>query len=196
MVALDPLTLAIQGANQQGQLDQDKDYATTPIIFHDSRNRTLIAAHHKDESFYVYDLHNLAAGPVWQRQTGTIIGMMPAYDPAQGPGGTLLFLDGLGRLNAVDPATGADRWPAVMVGSARGTMAVANGLVYLNLGPGGVAVVNETTGHLVTTLQPPNADKAYSGVVVSGGFVYWLSGAYLNAWSLPGGALPPAAPSQ
>jgi hypothetical protein len=83
-----------------------------------------------------------------------------------------------------------------MVGSARGNMAVANGLVYLNLGPGGVAVVNETTGHLVTTLQPPNADKAYSGVVVSGGFVYWLSGAYLNAWSLPGGALPPAAPSQ
>ena len=190
MVALDPLTLAIQGANQQGQLDQDKDYATTPVIFHDSRNRILIAAHHKDESFYVYDLHNLAAGPIWQRQTGTIIGMMPAYDPAQGSGGTLLFLDGLGRLNAVDPATGADRWPAVMVGSARGNMAVANGLVYLNLGPGGVAVVNETTGHLVTTLQPPNAGKAYSGVVVSNGFVYWLSGAALNAWSLPGGATP------
>jgi hypothetical protein len=32
--------------------------------------------------------------------------------------------------------------------------------------------------------------------VVSGGFVYWLSGAYLNAWSLPGGAPPPAVPSQ
>ena len=192
MVALDPLTLAVQGANQQGQLDQDKDYATTPIIFHDSRNRTLVAAHHKDESFYVYDLNNLAAGPIWQRQTGTIIGMMPAYDPTNGPGGTLLFIDGKGQLNAVDPATGADRWPAVMVGSARGNMAVANGLVFLNIGPGGVGVVDETTGHPVTTLQPGNAGKAYSGVVVSGGFVYWLSGEYLNAWSIPSLVTPTA----
>jgi hypothetical protein len=33
--------------------------------------------------------------------------------------------------------------------------------------------------------MPPNAGRSYSGVVVSGGIVYWLSGAYLNAWRLP-----------
>ena len=33
--------------------------------------------------------------------------------------------------------------------------------------------------------MPATCGHAYSGVVVCGGFVYWLSGAYINAWSLP-----------
>jgi outer membrane protein assembly factor BamB len=187
IVSLDPFSLLIRTANQQGPTDHDKDFATTPIIFHDIRNRTLVAAHHKDENFYAYDLDDLPAGPIWQRQTGSIIGMMPAYDPTFAEGGTLFFLDGDGNLHAADPATGVDRWAPVAAGSARGNMALANGMVFLNTGPGGVEVFAEKDGHSLANLLPDRSGKAYSGVAVTGGFVYWLSGRYLNAWSLPGG---------
>jgi outer membrane protein assembly factor BamB len=185
MVALDPWSLAILDADQQGPTDADKDYATSPIIFHDAQGRTLVAAHHKDEVFYAYDLDDLRAGPIWSRQTGSIIGMMPAYDPAVGAGGTLFLIDGTGRLLAVDPATGADRWPPVAVGSARGNMALAGGMVFLNTGAAGVSVVAEASGRLLAHLQPAGAGPSYSGVVVAHGVVYWISGPYLNAWTLP-----------
>ncbi len=185
IVALDALSLSIKGANQQGPLDEDKDFATTPIIFHDKQGQTLVAAHHKDESFYVYDLLNPAAGPIWQQRTGTIVGMMPAYDPNAGDGGTLYFIDGVGKLHAVDPGTGTDRWTPTYVGTVRGNMAVANGMIFLNAGQWGMIVIAEKDGHTLAVFHPDHAGKAYSGVAVAGGFVYWLSDGYLNAWSLP-----------
>jgi outer membrane protein assembly factor BamB len=185
LVALDPASLMIQQANQQGPLDKDSDYATTPVIFHDALGRTLVAANHKDENFYTYDLDELSKGPLWQRHTGTIVGMMPAYDPTDEDGGTLFFMDGLGALHAVDPDTGADRWPAAKVGTARGNMAIANGMVFLNTGAGGMQVVAEKDGSLLADFMPARSGKAYSGVSVSNGTVYWLSGQYLNAWGLP-----------
>lgn len=185
LVALDPRSLTIRNANQQGPTNGDKDYATTPIVFHDSQNRTLVAAHHKDEYFYVYDLDHLDAGPIWQKQTGTIVGMMPGYDPTFVDGGTLFFMDGNANLHAVDPATGADRWAPVHIGSSRGNMAIANGMVFLNAGPDGLAVVSEKDGKEIATFHPAGSGKAYSGVAVANGFVYWLSDRYLNAWSLP-----------
>jgi outer membrane protein assembly factor BamB len=185
MVSLDALTLTIHQANQQGATDQDLDYATTPIIFHDSQGRTLVAANHKDDSFYVYDLNRLDAGPLWQQHTGSVIGLPPAYDPNFGAGGTLFYIDGLGQLFAVDPATGAPRWPAAKLGAAHGNIALAGGLVFANLGADGLLIVDETTGQPLRTLHPANAGPAYSGVAVAHGFVYWMSGAYLNAWSVP-----------
>ena len=53
MVSLDPLSLTIHEAHQQGQTNQDLDFGTTPIIFHDSQGRTLVGANHKDGTFYV-----------------------------------------------------------------------------------------------------------------------------------------------
>jgi outer membrane protein assembly factor BamB len=185
LVALDPLGLMIRQANQQGPLDKDSDYATTPVIFHDVQGRTLVAANHKDENFYAYDLDELSQGPLWQRQTGTIVGMMPAYDPTDEDGGTLFFMDGLGALHAVDPDTGIDRWPAAQAGSARGNMAIADGMIFLNTGPQGLQVFSEKDGRLLADFMPAKSGKAYSGVAVSHGIVYWLSGQYLNAWGLP-----------
>lgn len=187
MVSLDPISLAIRKANQQGPLREDRDYATTPIVFHDSSGRLLVAAHHKDEYFYAYDLEHLDAGPVWQRQTGSIIGMMPAYDPTYGNGGTLFFMDGLGALHGVDPGTGEDRWNPVKVGNARGNMAIANGMVFLNVGADGLRIYSEKDGSLLASYVPEHSGKAFSGVAVSHGYVYWLSGQYLNAWSVPAG---------
>jgi hypothetical protein len=58
-------------------------------------------------------------------------------------------------------------------------------MIFANLGPNGVQVFNARTGARLATLQPANAGRTYSGVVVAGGAVYWLSGSYLNAWGLP-----------
>ncbi|HMA37772.1 MAG TPA: PQQ-binding-like beta-propeller repeat protein [Chloroflexia bacterium] len=186
IVTLDPVSLAIGQANQQGPAGSDRDYATTPVIFHDSHNRTLVAAQHKDNNLYTYVLGQVANGPLWQRHTGTIVGMMPAYDPTAGDGGSLFFVDGLGQLNAVDPASGMNRWPAIHVGFTHGNMALANGMIFVNAGEEGVLIFDEADGRLLVTLIPSHGGKSYSGVAVAQGFVYWLAGGYLNAWSLTG----------
>ena len=187
LVSLDPQSLSIEQWDQQGATGQDLDYGTTPVIFHDSLGRGLVGANHKDDIFYAYQIADLTAGPIWYKFTGTQVGMMPAYDPTWGDGGTLFIAGSLGRLFAVDPRTGDDRWPAVTVGTMHGNLAVANGLIYANLGPSGVQILDETTGQPLRTIVPPGAGNANGGIVVANGFVYWESGAYLNAWSLPAG---------
>lgn len=194
IVALDPQTLNIRQANKQGATGQDLDWGTTPVIFHDSRGRGLVGANHKNGVFYTYLLNNINAGPIWQRAIGVSEGMMPAYDPSFSNGGTLFIAGGGGQLYAVDPATGADRWPTVAIGPMHGHMAVANGLVYVNSN-GGIQVLDEIDGTLLRTLTPEHAGPAYSGVVVSHSFLYWMSGAYLNAWSLPGPTPTPGGPT-
>ena len=81
IVALDPLTLDILGSDQRGATGGDQDYGTTPVIFHDGQGRDLVGANHKNGTFYAFLLNNVSAGPIWQRATGTTVGMMPAYDP-------------------------------------------------------------------------------------------------------------------
>ncbi|HMA36234.1 MAG TPA: PQQ-binding-like beta-propeller repeat protein [Chloroflexia bacterium] len=181
IVTLDPLSLVIQQAQRWGATGQDYDWGTTPVVF-SLGGRTLIAANHKDGTFLVFDLHNLAAGPVWHRSVGINAGMMPAFDPSGG--GTLLFIGDEERLFAVDPLTGATRWRRI-IGATYGNMALANGLVFVNTGSQGVQILDEATGALLTSLTPPHLGASFSGVVVAHGVVYWLSGGYLNAWGLP-----------
>jgi outer membrane protein assembly factor BamB len=180
MTSLDPLTLDILQVHKQGVVDADSDFATSPIVF-SYGNRTLVFAGHKDRNFYLYDLDNINAGPIWQQTTGFQVGMMPAYSPDNG--GTILFV-GEGILHAVDPGTGNDRWPPLSVGKMHGNMAVANGLVFLNGGSLGLKIIDVNTGKLLTTLMPAKAGSTFSGVAVAHGFVYWVAGSNLNAWSL------------
>ena len=189
MISLDPASLSIVQHHQQGPPNQDADYGTSPIVFHDSQNRVLVGATHKDGNFYAYVLNNISAGPVWSANIGVTIGLLPAYDPTFGAGGTLFIAGGGAQLYAVDPANGSQRWSATIGGYDN--IAVANRLVFVNAGTGGLQIFDETTGTLLQTLQPAHAGDAYSGVAVANGFVYWLSGAYLNAWSLPAGAPTP-----
>ncbi|MFL5733817.1 MAG: S-layer homology domain-containing protein [Chloroflexia bacterium] len=185
MLSLDPLTLSILQFHQEGSPGADQDFGTTPVIFHDSQNRTLVGANHKNGIFYAYVLNNISAGPVWSKSTGTSVGMMPAYDPTFGSGGTV-FIYGNSRIYAVDPATGTDRWPSVSAGTMHGNMAIANGLIFANMGTGGLRIMDETNGSTLRTLSPTGAGSANSGLAVSNGFIYWLSGSYINAWSLGG----------
>jgi hypothetical protein len=47
-----------------------------------------------------------------------------------------------------------------------------------------VVILDANNGTVIRTLTPTDAGPSYSGVVVAGGFVYWLSGPKLNAWSV------------
>jgi outer membrane protein assembly factor BamB len=194
MISLDPITLNILQVNQQGSAGVDQDFGTTPVIFSDNLGRTLVGANHKNGTFYAYVLNNINGGPLWSRATGTNVGMMPAYDPTFGSGGTL-FISGGSSLFAVNPATNADRWSPVTVGTMHGNMAIANGLIYMNTGSTGLKIYNESTGALLRTIVPAGAGSANSGVVVSHGFVYWLSGSFINAWSLAGTPTPTNTPT-
>ncbi|MEO8286876.1 MAG: S-layer homology domain-containing protein [Chloroflexota bacterium] len=187
LVSLDPLTLAILQSNQQGATGNDLDFGTTPLFFSDNQNRVLAGANHKNGVFYAYVVSNINGGPLWSRSTGTVVGAMPAYDPTYGSGGTLFILGSGSRLYAVDPATGVDRWPSVTVGSTHGNIAIANGLIFINNGTGGLRILDETNGALLRTITPSAPGAANSGVAVSHGFVYWLTAGTLNAWSLPAG---------
>ena len=191
IVTLDAKTLRIMAADRQGASGEDDDLGTSPVVFHDAGGRALVAASIKSGTVFAWALDSLAAGPIWKRKVGTIVGLAPAYDPTAGTGGTLFFggydgdhyTGGNGLLFAVDPATGADRWPPFKVGNMAGNIAVAGGLVFLNAG-NGVAVLDNRTGALLTVLRPANPGRTFSGVVVSGGAVYWKSGSFLNAWRL------------
>jgi len=195
IVSLDPLTLAIMQSNQQGGTGGDLDYATTPLFFSDSMGRTLVGALHKNGTFYAYELNTINNGPIWSRSMGGYsAGMMPAYDPTFGAGGTL-FVATASRLYAMDPQTGQDRWAYISVSGLRGNMAIANGLIFLNVA-GSLQIRSETNnGTLLRTITPPVSGSTYTGPIVSHGFVYWLSGAWLNAWSLPDVETPTGTPT-
>ena len=192
VVSLDPFTLAIREAHQQGTTDEDADFGTTPVVFHDNLGRTLVGANHKGGIFYTYAVGSINGGPIWSRPTGVRIGTMPAYDPTFGNGGTLFIQGADNHLFAVNPATGNDRWQSVP-GDGRGNLAIANGLIYLNEN-GTLRIIDEADGHTFRTIIPDNAGDSNSGVAVSHGLVYWLSGSHLNVWGLADGAEATAGP--
>lgn len=189
LISLDALSLEVKQSDKQGSLNVDHDWGSTPVIISDSQGRTLAAASHKDGTFRVYNIDSISGGPIWGREVKSAVAMTPAYDPTLGPGGTLFFVghkDNGIQLYAVDPATGADRWtPATLPDYPFGSMAIANGLVFLNL-TGVLHVYDEHTGTLLRAVEPQDAGPSWTGPSVAHGFVYWTSGAYLNSWSLPG----------
>lgn len=189
MLALDPQSLSVQAAFKEGMTSGDLDFVSTPIVFHDASGRELVGASHKDQLFYAFGTSSISAGPVWQRDLGAVIGMMPAYDPTLGAGGTLFVFgtdpQGTPELHALDPGTGADRWIRMGVGQVFANMAIANGMIFLNVGGGGLKILDEKNGQTITIVNPPGAGNTYSGVSVAGGTVYWVAGSFLNAWRLP-----------
>lgn len=181
VVSLDPATLEVIDSRQEGAPENDLDFGTSPVVFGDPQGRTLVVANNKNGVVYAYDLLRLGAGPIWQRQEGISVGLMPAFDAASK---TLWFGGDNGRLFAVDAATGLDRIPASTVGFMNGNVALAGELVLAN-STGRAMVLEAATGRLLRTLEPASAGRNFSGIAVAGGSVYWLSGEYLNAWGLP-----------
>jgi outer membrane protein assembly factor BamB len=183
LVSLDPVSLAVRQANKQGATDLDQDWGTTPVRFSDGQGRALVGANHKNGVFYAYAQDAIASGPVWSRAVGVSPGMMPAYDPGRGAGGTLLIVGDNGVLFAVDPATGEDRWPPLAIGHMHGNLAAANGLAFAN-SAGRVFVVDVSSGRVLRLLTPDSTGPAFTGVAIANGLVYWLAGPMLNAWGI------------
>jgi outer membrane protein assembly factor BamB len=183
LVSLEPGTLRILQADKQGESGQDQDFGTTPAVFGDRQGRTLVGASNKNGVFYAYRADAIASGPLWSRAVGINPGMMAAYDPGRGPGGTLLVTGDEGVLYGVDPSDGQDRWPPLALGTSHGNLAVANGLVFANVA-GRVAVLESATGRVLRVLDPGVGGGAFSGVVVAQGKVIWMAGPTLQAWGL------------
>jgi outer membrane protein assembly factor BamB len=185
MIALDPATLAIQAVHQVAAFDQDLDFGTSPVFFSDAAGRTLVGANQKDGTFFAFDLAHLADGPAWQRATGLVVGVIATYDPGTGAGGTLVVAGDNGLLFGLDPATGEDRWPPLVVGFPAGGLASANGLVFTATGAGSVGILEAATGRLVREIVPAVSGPTYTGPVIARGVLYWKAGGFLNAWGLP-----------
>jgi outer membrane protein assembly factor BamB len=185
IVALDPPSLGILDAHREAAAGQDLDFGTTPVVFRDSQGRALVGANNKNGVFYAYDVAHVGAGAVWTRTTGISVGVMPAYDPDVGVGGTLFIVGDNGVLYGVDPATGTDRFAPVAVGFANGNIALANGLVFMGAGNGSVAILEASTGTLLRTLAPDTPGPTFSGPIVANGMVYAMAGPSLNGWGLP-----------
>lgn len=185
LIALDPASLQILDSHREAAAGEDLDFGNTPIVFHDSQGRALVGANNKNGVFYAYDLAHVGAGAVWTRQTGIEIGVIPAYDPNLGAGGTLFIVGDNGVIYGVDPATGADRWPPAAVGFANGNIALANGLVFMGSGNGAVTILDAATGRPLRILAPPTPGPTFSGVIVANGMIYAMAGPDLNGWGLP-----------
>jgi outer membrane protein assembly factor BamB len=181
LVSLEPATLRILHADKQGESGLDQDFGTTPVVFTDRLGRTLVGASNKNGVFYAYQADAITSGPIWSRAVGINPGMMAAYDPGRGPGGTLLVTGDEGMLYGVDPADGQDRWPPLFLGTSHGNLALTNGLVFANVA-GRVAVLESATGRVLRVLDPGVAGGAFSGVVVAQGKVLWMAGPTLQAW--------------
>jgi outer membrane protein assembly factor BamB len=185
IVALDPPSLGIIDSHREAAASQDLDFGTTPVVFRDAQGRALVGANNKNGVFYAYDLAHVGTGAVWTRQTGTNVGVMPAYDPNVGAGGTLFIVGDNGVLFGVDPATGDDRFPPAAVGFANGNIALANGLVFMGAGNGQVAILDAARGTPLRTLAPDTPGPTFSGVIVANGMLYAMAGPTLNGWGLP-----------
>jgi outer membrane protein assembly factor BamB len=195
-LVLDAGSLAILGADKEGPVGMDIDFASSPVVFHDASGRAMGGATIKSGIFYAYYLDSVSSGPAWTRSLGAVVGATPAYDSSLGSAGTLFvvgtaegaaYTGGNALLYALDPATGKDVWASpALLGNVANNVAIANRLIFVNTGATGLNVLDETTGNQLRNLGPPNAGLALSGVAVAQGKVYWVSGAYLNAWGVPG----------
>ncbi len=186
ILELDASSLQILASNRQGVPNTDGDWATTPVVFEDRQGRPMVGAGHKDGVFYAYYQDNMDAGPVWSSKPGPSVGMLPAYDPNGGEGG-VIFINGQHKVYALNASDGTAVWTSDAMDDTTGNMAVANGLIYVNVG-GSLLILDEATGKTLRTITPDNHGPGMSGPVVYDGVVYWVSGAFINAWHLPDGA--------
>jgi outer membrane protein assembly factor BamB len=135
----------------------------------------------------------LTCKPLWVRQ----LGASSPYDPTPGLGQTTVFVGGLGRLHALDAATGRPRWSGLVEftgdESAVTAPVIANGVVYATTVDNRVYAFN-SAGCSAATCRPLWSDEinpdAYSTasrpLSVSGGAVYASAHPTgLSRWAVP-----------
>ena len=135
----------------------------------------------------------LTCKPLWVRQ----LGAYSPYDPTPGLGATTVFVGGLGRLHALDAATGRRRWSGLVEftgdESAVTAPVIANGVVYATAVDNRVYAFN-SAGCSAATCRPLWSDEINPGAYstasrplsVSGGAVYASAHPTgLSRWAVP-----------
>ena len=135
----------------------------------------------------------LTCKPLWVRQ----LGASSSFDPTAGLGQTTVFVGGLGRLHALDAATGRPRWSGLVEftgdESAVTAPVIANGVVYATTVDNRVYAFN-SAGCSAATCRPLWSDEinpdtystASRPLSVSGGAVYASAHPTgLSRWAVP-----------
>ena len=135
----------------------------------------------------------LTCKPLWVRQ----LGAYSPYDPTPGLGATTVFVGGLGRLHALDAATGRPRWAGLVEftgdESAVTAPVIANGVVYATTVDNRVYAFNSAGCHATTCrprwsdqINPVTYNTASRPLSVSGGAVYASAHPTgLSRWAVP-----------
>jgi polyvinyl alcohol dehydrogenase (cytochrome) len=153
----------------------DSDFGGSPTLFTASLSGTptaMVAACNKNGTLYAWRAAKLSTGPVWQTtiDAGSDDANCLAAPISDGSalyqaGGatTVNGADVPGTVSQLDPATGAVRWQTVLPGAVLGTGSInASGVLaipmntYGNPTGGGVAVIDATTGAILTRLGTAN----------------------------------------
>jgi outer membrane protein assembly factor BamB len=135
----------------------------------------------------------LTCKPLWVRQ----LGASSPFDPTPGLGQTTVFVGGLGRLHALDAATGRSRWSGLVEftgdESAVTAPVIANGVVYATTVDNRVYAFSSAGCHSVTCqplwsaeINPDEYSTATRPLSVTGGAVYASAHPTgLTRWAVP-----------
>jgi outer membrane protein assembly factor BamB len=135
----------------------------------------------------------LTCKPLWVRQ----LGATSSFDPTPGLGRTTVFVGGLGRLHALDAATGRPRWAGLVEftgdESAVTAPVIANGVVYATTVDNRVYAFNSAGCSAATCrplwsdeINPTSYSTASRPLSVSGGAVYASAHPTgLSRWAVP-----------
>jgi len=130
----------------------------------------------------------LTCKPLWVRQ----LGAASPFDPTPGLGETTVFVGGLGRLHALDAATGRPRWAGLVEftgdESAVTAPVIANGVVYATTVDNRVYAFSGATcrPRWSDQINPVTYSTASRPLSVSGGAVYASAHPTgLSRWAVP-----------
>lgn len=205
ILALNATTLGLVGFWQLGVNCCDYDFGAGPTLFHDAKNRSLVAALNKNGVVYALNRSNVSStswNPVWTTNiswyANTSQGQAAGdFDVAPAAfGGDSLFVGGgfarlangsnvSGTVRALNPVDGLPRWTMSAPGIVRAGLAYANGLVidaadYPNNSGATLEVRNATDG---TRLFELNVKGTVNGAPsIADGLILFGSG----NWSLKG----------
>jgi polyvinyl alcohol dehydrogenase (cytochrome) len=191
VVALDATTLRVKSHWTLPVADRtlDSDWGTSPVLGHDSRGRSLVAAINKNGFLYAFQRTKLGAGPVWKVP---IARAGPSPQAGDGTASTGVFAQGRfffaagattiggqaypGSVRAIDPATGRFLWQVGLPSEVLGALKSVRGMLVVPAAYGGLYLLSEATGTVlhanILTGTRPDLQPMYAAPRVADGYVF------------------------
>jgi outer membrane protein assembly factor BamB len=205
IVALDTTSLELKTYWPLPPTDptRDADWGTSPLLFRDSRGRSLVGAANKNGILYAFRRNHLNAGPVWQTRLAAG-GPCPQCGEGTTSNG---FFDGTrlffaaggttikgqiypGSVRAIDPATGRFLWQVGLPSEVLGSLAGAHGIIVVPAASGGLYVIRASTGRVLYANQltghAPPFQPIYAAPKIADGYVFiGTTDGVFHAFKLP-----------